>query len=117
MALFLGAGQTCFHGGGDVAAETGVTQLPGGLPDQIISNHADLFQQHRANGIGDLKTQMIFYGAFAALKIPAIMVMKSVFSVPWSFIVVYNCIALLAFCAVQLVWCELKIKKIIKENN
>lgn len=70
-----------------------------------------------ANGIGDLKTQMIFYGAFAALKIPAIIIMKELFSATWSFIVIYNCIALLVFCAVQLVWCELKIKKIIKDNN
>lgn len=70
-----------------------------------------------ANGIGDLKTQMIFYGVFAALKIPAILIMKNIFDVSWSFIVVYNCIALAVFCAVQLIWCELKIKKIIKDNN
>jgi O-antigen/teichoic acid export membrane protein len=69
-----------------------------------------------ANGIGNLKTQMIFYGVGAALKIPVSILLKMLLN-DWGIIVLYNCAVLLAFCVFQLFWIEKKIKKLTEQEK
>ncbi len=66
-----------------------------------------------ANGIGDLKTQIIFYGVGAVLKIPAIYAMATQVN-SWSVVMLYNAIVLLVFCVFQIIWVERKLNRLIK---
>lgn len=63
-----------------------------------------------ANGIGELKTQMLFYGIGTVFKVPATYIMSSM-SCGWNSIVLYNAIVLAVFCVFQLFWIEKRIKK------
>ena len=56
-----------------------------------------------ANGIGNLKTQICFYGIGAILKIPVCYLLESI-GVGWQGIIAYNSIVLAAFCAFQYIW-------------
>lgn len=67
-----------------------------------------------ANSIGELFTQIVFYGSGSLLKFPAILIMKY-FTNDWSVVVVYVCIILFLFCLYQVVWIEKKVKKLM--NN
>ena len=67
-----------------------------------------------ANGIGDLKTQIIFYGISSVLKIPVILLLATQFQ-SWSVVMFYNAVALLVFCIFQIIWLEKTLKKLSKE--
>ncbi len=69
-----------------------------------------------ANGMADLKTQMIFYGIGGVLKFPIIYLLASNYA-HWNVVVLYNAIVLVIFCIFQLVWIERKLKKLISEND
>ena len=69
-----------------------------------------------ANGMGNLKTQIVFYGVGSALKIPIIYALSQTFD-HWSIVVFYNALILMMFCAFQLIWIEKIIQKNIKENE
>lgn len=73
-----------------------------------------------ANGMGDLKSQIVFYGIGSVLKIPVLLVLKIVFD-SWIVVVAFNAAVLLVFCLYQLLWVEKKINKLIrfggKENG
>lgn len=64
-----------------------------------------------ANGIGELKTQMIFYGIGSIAKIPILMIFRNM-GLDWNIIVLYNAIVVVAFCIFQLLWVERKIKNL-----
>lgn len=64
-----------------------------------------------ANGMGELKTQVVFYGIGALLKIPLAIIFSKL-NMPWYSIVIYNCGVLLIFCVYQYFWVENKMKKI-----
>lgn len=69
-----------------------------------------------ANGLGELKTQIWFYGLGSLLKIPTIFFLSSKID-NWSIIVLYNGIVLLVFCVFQFVWIERRIKKLAINNQ
>lgn len=69
-----------------------------------------------ANGIGNLKTQIVFYGIGALLKIPICILLKWLLN-DWTIVVLYNCLILLAFCIYQLIWLERKIKALALEKQ
>lgn len=70
-----------------------------------------------SNGMGELHTQMVFYGVFSILKIPAIFILKSWFH-SWNVVILFNCIALLVFCIFQFFWIETKISRLLQmEEN
>lgn len=69
-----------------------------------------------ANGMAELKTQIIFYGIGSLLKIPAIFAMTLKFD-NWNTVVLYNGIVLLVFCIFQFAWIEKKLKALIKEST
>ena len=69
-----------------------------------------------ANGMGDLRTQIVFYGIGSVLKVPAVLLLKLQFE-HWNVILLYNSFVLLAFCVFQLFWIEKKIKALIDEEN
>jgi len=68
-----------------------------------------------ANGMADLKTQILFYGIGSALKIPIIYLMSLEFD-NWNIVMLYNGIVFLIFCMFQLVWIERKVKKLIADT-
>ena len=65
-----------------------------------------------ANGMGDLRTQIVFYGIFALLKIPVLYVLSQI-GATWNVVVLYNAVALLVFCGFQLVWAKRKLKALV----
>lgn len=65
-----------------------------------------------ANGLGELKTQIFFYGIGAVLKIPIILLFSNIGN-SWRIIVIYNIIVLMLFCLYQVLWFENKIKKLL----
>ena len=69
-----------------------------------------------ANGMGDLKTQIIFYGASAVLKIPLLFALSKIVEA-WSVVMLYNAIALCVFCVFQLIWVERKLKRLSDEED
>ena len=69
-----------------------------------------------ANGMGDLRTQIVFYGIFAALKIPTILLLAKAVA-NWSIVVLYNAIALFVFCTFQLTWVEKKLKQLVNNEQ
>lgn len=69
-----------------------------------------------ANGLGELKTQIWFYGIGSLLKIPVLLFLSSKIG-NWNIIVLYNAIVLLAFCIFQFVWIERRIKKLAINSN
>lgn len=69
-----------------------------------------------ANGMGNLKTQITFYGIFSAIKIPAIYFFKQG-GANWDCVMLYNAIALCAFCIFQLIWIERRVKGMITANS
>lgn len=66
-----------------------------------------------ANGMGDLRTQILFYGVFAVLKIPTIYLVTFV---GWKVVVLYNAVALCVFCVFQLLWIERKLRKLARNE-
>jgi len=56
-----------------------------------------------ANAIGDLKTQILFYGIFSILKIPVISVLSN-WIPEWHIVMLYNGCSLLVFCFFQFFW-------------
>ena len=62
-----------------------------------------------ANGMADLRTQIVFYGIGSALKIPTLMLLSNATEM-WSIVVLYNAISLAVFCVFQLIWIEKRIK-------
>lgn len=56
-----------------------------------------------ANGIGSLKTQIIFYGGGSLIKIPIILLLAKLTN-DWSTVILYNGIVLFIFCIVQYFW-------------
>lgn len=69
-----------------------------------------------ANGMGDLKTQIVLYGIGSALKIPVVLLLKSIFN-SWTVIIVFNAAVLLIFCCYQLLWVEKKVNNLIKTEE
>ncbi|MBP3321080.1 MAG: MATE family efflux transporter [Clostridia bacterium] len=69
-----------------------------------------------ANGMGDLRTQIVFFGIASLLKLPTVLLLDS-FTDHWAIVVLYNGAALLLFCCVQLVWVERKLKNLTKETD
>lgn len=68
-----------------------------------------------ANGIGMLKTQIVFYGIGSILKLPVLMLLSG-FINNWEIVVVYNCIVLFSFTTFQLFWIEKTINNLIKNK-
>lgn len=69
-----------------------------------------------ANGMADLRTQIIFYGIGAALKIPVLYLVSQATN-NWHVVVLYNAIVFAVFCVFQLLWIERKLKKLSESNN
>ena len=69
-----------------------------------------------ANGIGSLKSQIVFYGIGAILKIPGTLLLKLVFN-HWSIVVLYNIIILIAFCIYQFIWVDRKLKSLVASQK
>lgn len=67
-----------------------------------------------ANGMGDLKTQIIVYGISALLKVPAVLLLKPLFET-WSIIVLYNAVTLIIFSVVQFIYTNTKIRRLTDE--
>lgn len=65
-----------------------------------------------ANGIGELKSQIIFYGIGSILKIPVITIIAN-YTWHWSSVILYNSVILLLFCIYQFTWVERKVNKLI----
>lgn len=68
-----------------------------------------------ANGIGDLKTQIIFYGVGSVLKIPVIYLLSLWFD-SFAVVMLYNAIILAIFCIFQIFWVERKLKELSKKQ-
>lgn len=68
-----------------------------------------------ANGIGDLKSQIVFYGIGAMLKLPVILLLSRL-SMNWNILVLYNGGVLFAFCVYQFFWTERKIKNLTEKG-
>lgn len=68
-----------------------------------------------ANGMGNLRTQIVFYGIFSVLKIPAIYLLAQN-TAGWSIVMLYNAIALAVFCVFQLLWLEKTLKKLSSQD-
>lgn len=68
-----------------------------------------------ANGIGDLRTQIVFYGIGSALKIPGIYALSGIFG-HWRVVVLYNALVMLLFNIVQIIWVEKLLKKLKDEQ-
>lgn len=56
-----------------------------------------------ANGMGMLKTQIVFYGIGVVLKIPTIRLLANLTD-NWATTILYNAVVLLAFCIFQYFW-------------
>lgn len=69
-----------------------------------------------ANGMGDLKTQVIVYGIASIIKIPAIWLLKMVIP-EWNIIVLYNAVTLIVFCIIQFVYSNILLRKLSSENS
>ncbi len=69
-----------------------------------------------ANGIGNLKSQIVFYGIGALLKIPFAYFLKFN-SLGWWYIIAYNACVIALFCMYQTFWVEKKIKSLIKSEE
>lgn len=68
-----------------------------------------------ANGIGKLKTQMIFYGIGVVLKIPVILLLANL-TRNWVTVMLYNAIVLMIFCVFQYLWINRSLLKLQKES-
>ncbi len=68
-----------------------------------------------ANGLGAIKSQIVFYGIGAVLKFPVMYSFCNVFG-DWNLVVWFNALVLLAFNIYQLTWTEKKIKKLMEES-
>lgn len=68
-----------------------------------------------ANGFGELRTQIYIYGMGAALKLPILFWGGKVFG-HWNFVIIYNCLVLLIFCVIQIIWLEKRINTLIKKE-
>lgn len=68
-----------------------------------------------ANGMADLRTQIIFYGIGSVLKIPVIYLM-SLANNNWNIVVLYNAIVLIVFCIFQFIWIERILKKLSNQT-
>ena len=69
-----------------------------------------------ANGIGKLKTQMVFYGIGVLFKIPAVLILKKIVG-NWDTVMLYNGIVLLVFSVFQYFWINHWLVKLQKENE
>jgi O-antigen/teichoic acid export membrane protein len=69
-----------------------------------------------ANGMADLKTQIIFYGSGAVLKVPCVYLM-SVKIGHWNTVMLYNAIVFAVFCVFQLLWVERRLKKLMANET
>lgn len=65
-----------------------------------------------ANGIGEVRSQIVFYGIGAILKVPIIFALKNT-GLHWSVVVAYTSVVLLVFCIYQFIWMNNKIKKLL----
>lgn len=65
-----------------------------------------------ANGIGEVRSQIIFYGIGSMLKVPIIYALKNT-GLHWSVVVVYTSVVLFVFCIYQFIWINNKIKKLL----
>ncbi|MBE6550983.1 MAG: hypothetical protein E7665_02480 [Ruminococcaceae bacterium] len=65
-----------------------------------------------ANGIGEVRSQMVFYGIGAILKLPVIFMSRNI-GLHWSAVVAYTSIILLLFCVYQFIWLNKKIEKLL----
>lgn len=68
-----------------------------------------------ANGIGKLKTQMIFYGIGVVLKIPVILLLANLTG-NWVTVMLYNVIVLMVFCVFQYLWINRSLLKLQRES-
>lgn len=68
-----------------------------------------------ANGIGKLKTQMIFYGIGVVLKIPVILLLANLTG-NWVTVMLYNAIVLMVFCVFQYLWINCSLLKLQRES-
>lgn len=66
-----------------------------------------------ANGIGEVRSQIVFYGIGAILKLPAAFVARNM-GIHWGVVVAYTSIVLLAFAIYQYFWINNKIKKMLE---
>lgn len=67
-----------------------------------------------ANGLGELRTQIIFYGVGSIIKIPISIVLSNI-GVDWIGIIIYMNIVLFLFCIFQLIWIERKINTLCQQ--
>lgn len=65
-----------------------------------------------ANGIGEVRSQIVFYGIGAMLKLPIVIALKNT-GLHWSVVVVYTSAVLLVFCIYQFIWINNKVKKLL----
>lgn len=65
-----------------------------------------------ANGIGEVRSQIVFYGIGAILKVPIIFALKNT-GVHWIVVVVYTSVVLLVFSIYQFIWTKNKIEKLL----
>lgn len=68
-----------------------------------------------ANGIGKLKTQIIFYGIGVLFKIPIILLLSELTN-NWATVILYNSIVLFLFCSFQYVWINRSLLKLQKNK-
>ncbi len=69
-----------------------------------------------ANGLGKLKTQVVFYGIGSVLKIPAAILLEKVTG-RWDTVVLYNAVVLLVFCIFQYFWINRSLISFVKEKQ
>lgn len=62
-----------------------------------------------ANGMGELRTQIVFYGIGAVLKFPVCMFLRTITD-NWIVVIIYNSVILLIFCFYQFFWVRKKLK-------
>lgn len=67
-----------------------------------------------ANGIGELKTQIVFYGIGVVCKLPVTYLLRRA-GLNWEYLVLYNCVILTLFCCFQYAWIERKIKSLTEK--
>lgn len=65
-----------------------------------------------ANGMADLRTQIVFYGIGAILKIPTLY-LASKYVDNWNVVVLYNAVVFLVFCIFQMFWIERKLNTLV----
>jgi len=71
-----------------------------------------------ANGMGELRSQMVFYGIGSFLKLPFIAILTKLLpDINWSIVVLYNCLILIVFSVYQFIWVERRIRILLNNSE